>query len=245
MDPLTPLDMLCRIILRAREYEAQTATDYDGDTDSASVDLGSVVRFEDDGPTLGTIQNGTANNNPAAAHSFGSLHFAAGSDTPGDVTNITTGSLTGITSGGKALVTHFDNATNVLTAYQDANSNGIYDAATDTTVVFTLTVNPTGGPNGGTWDFDLVTALDPIVTEVDIGGSSSFGAGPTLGQTLTDGAPGTPAPLSVVSGYHPTASFNVATWMSTGALPTSSVTSAGVNGSTAGWGVDNNNFETN
>jgi hypothetical protein len=30
MDPLTPLDTLCRIILRAREYEAQTATDYDG-----------------------------------------------------------------------------------------------------------------------------------------------------------------------------------------------------------------------
>ena len=25
MDPLTPLDTLCRIILRAREYEAQTA----------------------------------------------------------------------------------------------------------------------------------------------------------------------------------------------------------------------------
>lgn len=28
MDPLTPLDTLCRIILRAREYEAQTASDY-------------------------------------------------------------------------------------------------------------------------------------------------------------------------------------------------------------------------
>ena len=29
MDPLTPLETLCRIILRAREYEAQTPTDYD------------------------------------------------------------------------------------------------------------------------------------------------------------------------------------------------------------------------
>jgi hypothetical protein len=29
MDPLTPLDTLCRIILRAREYESQTASDYD------------------------------------------------------------------------------------------------------------------------------------------------------------------------------------------------------------------------
>ncbi len=29
MDPLTPLDTLCRIILRGREYEAQTPSDYD------------------------------------------------------------------------------------------------------------------------------------------------------------------------------------------------------------------------
>ena len=30
MEPLTPLETLCRIILRAREYEAQVPTDYDG-----------------------------------------------------------------------------------------------------------------------------------------------------------------------------------------------------------------------
>ncbi len=29
MDPLTPLETLCRIIIRAREYEAQTPSDYD------------------------------------------------------------------------------------------------------------------------------------------------------------------------------------------------------------------------
>jgi len=38
MDPLTPLDTLCRIILRAREYEAQTATDYDGNEAADNVD---------------------------------------------------------------------------------------------------------------------------------------------------------------------------------------------------------------
>jgi hypothetical protein len=38
MDPLTPLDTLCRIILRAREYEAQTATDYDGGETADNVD---------------------------------------------------------------------------------------------------------------------------------------------------------------------------------------------------------------
>ena len=38
MDPLTPLDTLCRIILRAREYEAQTPTDYDGGESPDNVD---------------------------------------------------------------------------------------------------------------------------------------------------------------------------------------------------------------
>ena len=38
MDPLTPLDTLCRIILRAREYEAQTASDYDSGEDPDNID---------------------------------------------------------------------------------------------------------------------------------------------------------------------------------------------------------------
>ena len=38
MDPLTPLDTLCRIILRAREYEGQTASDYDPGEDPDNVD---------------------------------------------------------------------------------------------------------------------------------------------------------------------------------------------------------------
>ena len=38
MDPLTPLDTLCRIVLRGREYEAQTPTDYDGGEAADNVD---------------------------------------------------------------------------------------------------------------------------------------------------------------------------------------------------------------
>ena len=51
MDPLTPLDTLCRIILRAREYEAQTASDYDGGEDPDNVDdeqEGTLSALEDD-----------------------------------------------------------------------------------------------------------------------------------------------------------------------------------------------------
>lgn len=51
MDPLTPLDTLCRIILRAREFEAQTASDYDPDEDADNVDdeqEGALSVLEDD-----------------------------------------------------------------------------------------------------------------------------------------------------------------------------------------------------
>lgn len=51
MDPLTPLDTLCRIILRAREYEAQTASDYDGGEDPDNVNdeqEGTLSVLEDD-----------------------------------------------------------------------------------------------------------------------------------------------------------------------------------------------------
>ena len=51
MDPLTPLDTLCRIILRAREYEAQTISDYDGGEDPDNVDdeqEGALSVLQDD-----------------------------------------------------------------------------------------------------------------------------------------------------------------------------------------------------
>lgn len=38
MDPLTPLDTLCRIILRAKEYEAQVPSDYDAGEDAENID---------------------------------------------------------------------------------------------------------------------------------------------------------------------------------------------------------------
>lgn len=40
MEPLTPLETLCRIILRAKEYEAQVPTDYDGGEAPENVDDG-------------------------------------------------------------------------------------------------------------------------------------------------------------------------------------------------------------
>jgi len=208
------------------------ATDADGD----KVDLDGKfnVAIEDDIPTIGAIDDGTANNLPGALHSFGDLNFSVGADQPGTVTGITL--TTTATSGNRPIVTQFDSATGILTAYQDVGPAG-YDAG-DTTVVFRLTVDPDAGTTGQ-WEFDLVTALDSVTTPVDIGGSSSFGAGPTLGQILESG---TGTDLAVISGYHSSGTFNFATWFANGTLTEANVTAAGVNGSTAGWGVDDNNF---
>jgi len=51
MDPLTPVDTLCRIILRAREYEAQTPGEYDEGEAADNVDdeeEGALSVLEDD-----------------------------------------------------------------------------------------------------------------------------------------------------------------------------------------------------
>ena len=51
MDPLTPLDTLCRIILRAREYEAQSPGEYDEEEAADNVDdedEGALSVLEDD-----------------------------------------------------------------------------------------------------------------------------------------------------------------------------------------------------
>ena len=50
MDPATPLETLCRIILRAREYEAQATTTYDGDEAADNVD-------DDDEGTLSVLDD--------------------------------------------------------------------------------------------------------------------------------------------------------------------------------------------
>ncbi|MEO5773016.1 MAG: DUF5801 repeats-in-toxin domain-containing protein, partial [Sphingomicrobium sp.] len=214
-----------------------TATDADGDTSTASTAIGSLVSFRDDGPTLGVIQNQQTDNNPATTPAVGTLHFVAGADDAGAAMTITA-NVAGIKSGGFTLVTQ--QSGNVLTAYQDTNGDGIHQIG-ESTAVFTITVNPSAGTSGQ-YVFDLMAPLTPTVTTVAIGGSSSFGSGPTVqGQVLDDSGG---AHLAVVSGYIVGGTFNEATWLATGSVgATSNLTASGVNGSTAGWGVTNNNFE--
>ena len=62
MDPVTPIETLCRIILRAREYEAQVPTDYDGGEAPENVDGedGEALSVLDDEMNSGVEEELTA-----------------------------------------------------------------------------------------------------------------------------------------------------------------------------------------
>ena len=182
----------------------------------------------------------TDNFTTAPYEAVGTLHFTPGADGFGGVTGIT--ASTTATSSGFALV--YNTVGNVLTAYQDKNANGTYDSLTDTTPVFNLTVDPTATPTGqpatnhaGTYTFDLITALDNDIVKTAIGGATTFGAGPTGEQELNNGA-ATPTNLAILIGFSSSQTtaalaFDEATW-----------TQQQVNSSVAGFGVNNDVFNT-
>jgi hypothetical protein len=125
---------------------------------------------------------------------------------------------------------------NVYTAYADVNGDHIIDSGD--TAVFTITVNPNAGTSGQ-YTFDLLQPLDGKIVNTPIDSSSAFGSGPAQDQILSGNSGGTP--LSTVSGWTTAGtSFNEANWLATG--DAGNLTEKAVNGSTVGWGVDNNNF---
>src|SRR5690606_32095281 len=111
-----------------------TITDGDGDTATDSVDLGSIIKFEDDGPGLEAGGADIGNVSEAAALpsvDTGSIGVDFGSDGAGDVTDIT--GPAGLTSGGVNITYDFDPVTNTLTG-----SAGV-------TPIFTVTIDPATG----------------------------------------------------------------------------------------------------
>jgi len=216
---------------------SSTITDGDGDTatDSETVDLGGNVRFDDDGPTLDSVQDGTANNDPAAAHSFGSLNFLSGADGAGDVADIGISvDLTGITSGGAAI--NQVTVDGVLYAYTGTPT--FTDGVPDSGIVFNLAVDPITDE----WEFDLQAPLDGEITPIEVGSGSSFGVGPSGSVVVTDDL--TSLDLVYVTGWKPTGGFTgteESDWLD-GDMPTMTQF-FNVNGSTQGWGLANNNFD--
>jgi VCBS repeat-containing protein len=152
-----------------------------GDANGTTTPGTLSLTFDDDTPTLGTIQNGFANNDPGAAHSFGTLHLSGGADGGLSVANVN-----GITSGNYAVLAGLTTASgndnvivrlsgNVLTAYQDYDNDGVLDGNEDDTEdrIFTLTLNPTTGPSGQ-WDFNLLQAVNGTVAGTNLNFSVTF-----------------------------------------------------------------------
>jgi large repetitive protein len=207
------------------------ASDSDGDTDGTGV---LAITFNDDAPTLGIVQNQQASNTASDPVSIGTLHFAPGADGAGSTMTINA-NMTGITSGGRAIFTQ--QSGNVLTGYADTDGSGGVTVGVDVPV-FTLTVNATAGTSGQ-YVFDLLQPLDGTTVNASIGQGSSFGVGPTDSVIVSNGA----TQLALVTGWEPTGGFTpaeLALWQG-GGIPVLTQRSD-INGSTAGWGLQNNVF---
>ncbi|HET6536915.1 MAG TPA: VWA domain-containing protein, partial [Sphingopyxis sp.] len=214
------------------ENDATTTLSYSITDADGSVVPGNIltITFNDDMPTLGTIVGGATSNNPSTSPITGDIPVVVGADDP--LVATITADVSGMTSGGHNLVTH--QSGNVLTAYADTDGNGIYDAGTDT-AVFTLTVDLTTNQ----YSFDLIAPLDGDTVNTPISGSSAFGSGPTQYQVLS----GNGGHVAVVAGWQTSGGFNANDWYNSGTINPSGLTQAKVNGSTSGWGIQNNNFD--
>jgi hypothetical protein len=198
-----------------------TVTDNDGDQASSSVDLGHVLQINDDGPVISGIDNGIVAD-AANTSVTGNIIFTSGADgfgTPVASLAGNVGDPAGLTFNGQQVHYTVDSTGEFLTAY----------IGTDSTIVandiFTLSVDP----NSDQYHFTLLQPFIEIST-LAVGSSSAFGSGPAGEQILLTDGSGTAHPgtneATVVSG-----------------IDNDGVTNGAVNGSTVGWGVNNNNFD--
>jgi T1SS-143 domain-containing protein len=202
--------------------------DFDGDPIGLSGTF--TITIEDDLPTLGDIDSASITN--VSSTVTGDFVINDGADEPATPSLLAyDGQNSGLTSGGTDVLYEVDPANpNILIAYLEGG-----DPADPADQVFKLTV--TAGTDS--YRFDLFKPLDGTTTTVAIGDSASFGSGPAQQQILQDASNND---LSIISGWNTPGGFNVATWKATG--NPGALTIQSVNGSTAGWGVDNNNFDS-
>ena len=175
-DPLDPVESgASAAVLGSTITLTATAEDGDGDTVSSGVDIGSSFTFEDDGPAINSdsvavdedglaagIGDSAAGDDAGTASASGTLSIDFGADGgAADELTLALDSITtsdpdvgavALTSGGVAVTTVWDAATNTFTGHTgDVNDP-----------VFTLEVN-----NDGTYDFTLLGQLDHPSTDAD------------------------------------------------------------------------------
>ncbi|RIX29040.1 hypothetical protein D3M59_06850, partial [Sphingomonas edaphi] len=154
-----------------------TTTDFDGDTDFAQVDLGSVVRFEDDGPSVTAVQltgtvdedgvvEGIADGGPGDGIAGGPAGAGSFADFPGQPTVASGSVVTLFNSGSDTPISYsMVNSTAGLLA-QNLSSGGVplsYGIVGNTltasapggNTIFTFVINP-----DGSYTFTLFDQLD-------------------------------------------------------------------------------------
>ncbi|MFO2780347.1 DUF5801 repeats-in-toxin domain-containing protein [Legionella pneumophila serogroup 1] len=180
-----------------------TLTDKDGDSAKDDLDLGQVMRFEDDGPTVGTISlvadednlprgnNDTASGDAAQSNLTGTLPVNFGADGAGSVDFQGMHGMSTVI-GNDNITYNWNAGTNTLTAYRTGGTLGVND-------VFKIVVNPTTGQ----YAFTLLAAInhhavadnteglvDPFVNlnyrVIDGDGDTAIG---TLKVTIDDDVP--------------------------------------------------------
>ena len=204
-----------------------TVTDANGNTTTGTINV-SII---DDVPSIGIVQPALNVTNVAGTVFIGTFDVTSGADQPVTASLLGNTVPAGLRSGGQ-LVSYYVDPSNpgVLVAYTGS------DPAASGAKVFTLTIIP----GSDQYKVEVFKPLDGITTTVPIDGSSAFGSGPQPWQILTNTTSGQ---LSVLTGWQATGGFNLAAWKA-GAVATGLAFDS-VNGSTAGWGVGNNNFTAN
>ena len=205
------------------------------DVDNSEGTTTFTVTIDDDSPVFTSAESGNVDNEIGAFFT-GNLDFGIGADQPvaGDALSVLNNTAPEtLTSNGAAVHYYVDpNNPDTLIAYTGD------DPAISDSQVFTLVLN-----ESGSYTFTLLKTLDSVEL-VDVGASTAYGSGPTGYQILLD--PAATTQLAILSGWNWTGSASDrVNWLSTGNLDPNLTTQAGVNGSTSGWGVNNNNFDTN
>jgi hypothetical protein len=132
-----------------------TATDKDGDSKSADLNIGQLLVMEDDGPTIGPIQNSIVDFVSGATITK-TLNGVVGADPNAAAYTIDTFTTT-ITVNGVRVDGVLSANKQVVTYYADTGGNGTFGDAGDT-AYYRLTLNQTGA---GTYTFDVLVNPPP------------------------------------------------------------------------------------
>ena len=223
--PVTSLD-LSRFVI---------GIDNDSDTIVGATPGSFLIRIVDDVAHFVTAE-ADAVANKAGSTATGDIVFDTGADVPGTATQFAP--LSGTTEqtvDGKTVKTVLSADGKTITGYVDL------DASTGTVSpnekVFTVSLN------GDAYTYTQVKAFDGMLQPAaSVTGSTAFGSGPSTSQILTSGD-GTA--IAILTGYVVTTSgnhaFNESAWLA-GHGASAGLEQREVNGSTTGWGVNNNNF---